>query len=100
MIVEMKNVNFRIRQVHWKSRIYRKFRGRKILQAEFTEFLRQHIGLLQAEVSKKPALVLPMMLNVDEKRRTLSNIIKADTVHKVNKRTRKLIGKLISWCKW
>jgi len=70
------------------------------VQAEFTEFLRRHIGLLQAEVSKKPALVLPMMLNVDEKRRTLPNIIKADTVHKVNKRTRKLIVKLISWCKW
>jgi len=44
------------------------------LQAEFTELLSLHIGLLKAEVSKKPALVLPMMWNVHEKRPTLSNM--------------------------
>ena len=45
--------------------------GPPTLQAELKELLQRYIGLLQAEVSKKPAVVPPMMLNVDEKRWTL-----------------------------
>ena len=45
--------------------------GPPTLQAELKELLQRYIGLLQAEVSKKPAVVPPMMLNVDEKQWTL-----------------------------
>ena len=45
--------------------------GSEKFQKEMREMLREYIDLLQSEVSKEPAKVAPLVLNVDEKRWTL-----------------------------
>jgi len=45
--------------------------GSEKFQKEMREMLREYIDLLQNEVSKEPAKVAPLVLNVDEKRWTL-----------------------------
>jgi len=45
--------------------------GTEEFQKEMRNMLQEYIDLLQSEVSKKPAKVAPLILNVDEKRWTL-----------------------------